>query len=229
MQRAIVITLIAVVVVVAILAIVRPTRGYLKREYSMLLWTGLVGLIGTFLGVSVAFHLESKRQIAVEQSVFQHRLISLLYETVSNIRNIKDMRTGFTPAGVNIKHLRSNVAEELLGDPMTYKHGARGLFEATWIMVDAIETYNRQSDFAHEHFERHGMNTPKTLDEIRGALDQAEYRIRTVQKVLDIYNVQHFQTIVWKEPAYEQIYNLVHGEKDFSAELEKIRQADEPD
>lgn len=202
----------------------QPTYEYFRREYPMLLWTGLIALLATFLGVTLAFRLETQRQVRMEQDAFRHKLIGLLYESSSNLRNVREMREGFTPAGVNIKHLSSDVARQVLSDPGTYQYGARGLFEAIWIMVDAIDTYNRYSDFARQHFESSGQNTEKTLNDINGALDQTEYRIRIVQKVLDIYNVKRFQTIVWKEPEYEQIRSWVAGKKDFAAEVKSLHE-----
>jgi len=211
-------------VIVGALLWKQPTYDYFRREYPMLLWTGVIALVATFLGVTLAFKLETRRQAQVEQDAFRHKLIGLLYETSSNLRNVREMREGFTIAGVNIKHLSSDVARHILSDSGTYQYGARGLFEAVWIMADAIDTYNRYSDFARQHFESSGQNTEKTLSDINGALDQAEYRIRIAQKVLDIYNVEHFQTIVWKEPQYEEIRSWVGGKKDFTAEVKRMRE-----
>ena len=212
------------VVVVGLLLWKQPTYDYFRREYPMLFWTGLIAFVATFSGVTFAFQMETGRQLQSEKDAFRHKLIGLLYETSSNLRNIGEMRKDFTPTGVNIKHLTADVAKQVLADSGTYQHGARGLFESVWIMVDSIDTYNRYSDFARLHFEQSGQNTDKTLKDINGALDQTEYRIRVMQKVLDIYNVEHFQTILWKEPQYEQIRAWVAGKKDFSAELGRMRE-----
>ncbi len=219
-----------IVVVVGVVGLLwlPSTRSYFKHEYPMLLWTALFTLLATFWGVNRAFELENKRQLQAEADLFSHSLIALLYETAADLRSIEDIRQGFTTEGVSIKHLRSDIAEHILGDALVYKLGGRGLFEALWAMVDAIDTYNRYSDVARQHFEQTGRNTEKMLSDIFGALDQAEYRIRVLQKVLDRYNVERFQTIVWKEPDYEEIKQLIVGRKDFRAELNKMRSASSP-
>ena len=216
--------IVSTTVIVGILLWKQPTYDYFRREYPMLLWTGVIALVATFLGVTLAFQLETKRQSQIDRDAFRHKLIGLLYETSSNLRNVREMREGFTATGVNIKHLSSDVARQILSDSGTYQYGARGLFEAVWIMVDAIDTYNRCSDIARQHFESSGQNTEKMLSDINGALDQAEYRIRIVQRVLDVYDVERFQTIVWKEPNYEEIRSWVAGKKDFTVEVKRMRE-----
>ncbi len=220
--------IVGTVVATGVLLWKQPTCDYFRREYPMLFWTGLIAFVATFSGVTLAFQMETGRQLQSEKDAFRHKLVGLLYETSNNLRNIREMREGFTPTGVNIKHLTADVGKQVLVDSGTYQHGARGLFEAVWIMVDSIDTYNRYSDFARLHFEQSGQNTEKTLKDVNGALDQTEYRIRVAQKVLDIYNVERFQTILWKEPQYEQIQSWVSGKKNFSAELEQMRKEEKP-
>lgn len=206
-----------------ILCWVRPSREYLMSNYSSLAWLGLVTLIATLLGVFWAFQADNYRQEQTEKDIFKYKLVTVLFETSQNLRILKDIRSGFTQTGVNIKQLNYEVARQFFSDSLTMKHGAQGLFYATSVMIDAIDTFNRNSEFVTGQFNLTGKNSDKNLELIQGSLDQAEYRIRIVQKVLDFYNVEKYKTIIWKEPNYDQIWSWVAGNIDFKKEVEKLR------
>jgi len=211
-------------IIAGMLCWMKPSREYLIGNYSSLAWIGIVTLIATLLGVFWAFQADNYRQEQTEKEIFKYKLVTMLFEIGQNLRTIKDIRSGFTPTGVNIKQLNYDVAKQALADPLTIKHGAQGLFYATSIMIDAIDTFNRNSEFVTGQFNLSGKNSEKNLELIQGSLDQAEYRIRILQKVLDFYNVEKFKTILWKEPNYDQIWSWIAGSIDFKKEVEKLRQ-----
>lgn len=210
--------------VVGVLCLVKSSRAYLMDNWSNIIWTAMAAFLATLLGVYLAFQADSYRQEQTEKEIFQYKLVTVLFETSQNLRIIKDIRSSFTQTGVNIKQLNYEIAKQLLADPLTMKHGAQGLFYATSVMIDAIDTFNRNSEFVTGQFNLSGKNSDKNLELIQGSLDQAEYRIRILQKVLDFYNVEKFKTILWKEPNYDQIWGWIKGNIDFKKEVEKLRQ-----
>lgn len=210
-------------IIFGLLCLFKTSREFLMTNWQNLTWTGLITLIATLLGVFWAFQADNYRQEQGEKDIFKYKLVTLLFETGQNLRTIKDVRSGFTLTGVNIKQLNYDVAKQALADPLTMKHGAQGLFYATSVMIDAIDTFNKNSEFITAQFNVSGKNSDQNLELMQGSLDQVEYRIRIVQKVLDFYNVEKYKTIIWKEPNYDQIWSWVAGNIDFKKEVGKLR------
>ncbi len=211
-------------IIFGILCWIKSTRTFFLNNYPNLMWTAFVGFLATLLGVFLAFQLENYRQEKIRQDVFRYKLMTLLFETGPNIHNIKDMRKDFKETGINIKYLNSEVAKEVLSDPLIIEYGGQGLIYATSVMIEAIDTFNKNSDFVKQQFYLIKENSDKNLELISRSLDQAEYRIRIVQKILDFYNVELFKTRVKKEPDFDsKFYNWIHGKIDFTKEVQRLQ------
>lgn len=203
---------------------VKATRDYLMSNYPYLIWTTLIMLIATFLGVLFAFIADNYRQEKVERDIFRYKLVALLFESGENIKNIKSIREDFTPTRICTTKLKTDIAKQVIADPLTFKHGHKGLIYVLIWVIESIEDFNRNSDFAINQFYQNKTNAEINLVFISASLDYVKYRTEVLQKVLDHYNVEKFNTTFSKEPIYDEIWKLIKEEPNFEDKLNKMRE-----
>lgn len=185
--------LVVIGILTLLLMVIKKCREHFKTNYQSIAWTILVAFSAAFIGVLLAFRAENWRHEKIEKEFINNKLVSFLFETSQNIANINDIRSNFTEHTVSIKHLNSTIAMDLLSEPLTVKYSAPDLLITTSIMINDIDTFNKYSTFVRDQFYLTGINTAKRLELVHSALDQAEFRIRTIQNILEPYIDKSFK------------------------------------
>lgn len=204
--------------------LIPPIRDKFKKDYENVVLTAVVAFLATFFGVWLALHTENVRQNKSEVSFVRNKMTALMFETSSNIANIKTIRSHFSQDKVSINQLSNLVASEIISDPLVVKHTSTSLIISVSAMADSIDTFNNYSSVALNHFIFTRKNTEEILNRIYKSLDIAEFFIRSVQR--EIYGYVEVHKDDLEDEGFKEKINwlTVKDEKQRKAKLKLLRE-----
>ncbi len=156
-----------------------------KTEFQNLFWAVIIAfaaaLFGAYAGIQYQIQQEQKEQ----RTILKGKLDALSFEMRSNLDLIEELRNTLTQQGVDVRELRTDAANQIISDFLTYNDGSRELFEDVSRMVGAIDEVNNLTDLVMDHFEEPRQRFPKTVGAVENALNRAKNSIQEVQQLLD--------------------------------------------
>lgn len=148
----------------------------------------LITLIGTFLGVWGAFKCDKMSQEESDRAIIASSIVALTAETATNLIHCSEIRRGYTDTGISMQTMSTTVANQMMNDPLVYQYTADEFQLSLRVMLDRLDNYNRNAAFVIRRYEINRGNIAANLQFIEKSLDDAEYRILIMQKVLDYYH-----------------------------------------